>query len=296
MRTIVGRVGSIVDKAAYDFCESFGCFDIAARKKKNFVLLKTLENIDSFEEEQANSLKIMACNLDASAMLIGERTRREKLKDDVIYQRYGIPAINASAFENVLSSKMPAIIRRRGGCFIEIDAAQLREKRQTLGITQSELAKKAGTTKKSIYEHEKANIKASKKIVDRLEAVLGNITVPAAMQMKSLNYEKKSPRNNFETIVAGHFQAIGFETSSVYRAPCNIIAKSVDVTILSEAEEDMKRLEKMIKNMSKFAELAGKPILAVTKEDGEFGIPTISEKDLRTCSEKDIKKIIQNKV
>src|SRR4030042_1217430 len=71
------------------FNNSSTCFDIAA-KKHVLLLLKTLLNVDSFQQEQAKNLKIVSNNLDAHPMIIGLQTRREKLEPGIVYERYDL--------------------------------------------------------------------------------------------------------------------------------------------------------------------------------------------------------------
>ena len=81
MRKIVGKVEAAFEKGGYECREYSGCFDVAARKGKKIVLLKILGNVDSLQESQASSLKIISENLGAMPLVIGENTRKERLRD-----------------------------------------------------------------------------------------------------------------------------------------------------------------------------------------------------------------------
>ncbi len=294
MRDVVKLAESMLETAGYEHCSYFGCFDIAAKKGRKIVLLKVLSNVDSIQEEQANSLKTIAANLEATAIIAGERTRRERLDEDVIYHRFDIPTISTSALENFFMEETePLIARARGGLFAEIDATLLREKRHASGMTQSELAIKAGTTKKTIYEHERANKKASLEIVEAVEKFLGPVSVPLSFETKK-DPAENMPRGRFEISVSRHFRSIGFDTASVYSAPFNIIAKNDGLLVLSEAEEKAEKLERMVGDMMNFSQLSRKPLIAVTREEAELEVPTINEKDFMDCSMRDIRKLIRN--
>jgi len=290
MREIIHRVETALEKADYRFFEFGGCFDIAASKSRSIMLLKILSNIDSVREEQANSLKIMASSIEASAFLVGDKTRREDLDENVIYERFGVPAMTIETLENVLFNDMPVVSRARGGLFAEIDAAALRRRRQEIGLSQKGLADAIGTTKKSIYEHEKSNKKASQEIVEKLEKKLGKVSVSASLCAK--NYEPEKPDGYFESIVSSRLKSIGFETTFVRQAPCNLIAQN-QITILFEAEENKKRLEEAIEGMIKFSQFSKRPVLAVTLEDMELQIPSIRERDLKNYTVNEIQKIVK---
>ena len=293
MREIVSRVESFLEKTGFAYSENRGCFDVAAKKRKNFFILKVLNNVDSIREEQAINLRTISVELGSTAFIVGERTRKEELEKDVIYQRFDIPTLSIDALENIFLHKYrPIVSRKRGGLFVDIDSEMLRKQRQKLGLTQEELAQKAGTTKKSIYEHERQSKKASKELADSLESVLGKVSSPFSFKAKKRI--KNEPKGQFESFVARHFRSIGFETNSVYQAPFNLIAKNEELTILSEAEEKREKIEKMLEEMISFSRLCRKPIIAVTKEETDLEIPTIAEKDLRGYSARDIRKLIRS--
>jgi len=294
MRDAVKLAEGMLESAGYQHCSYFGCFDIAAKKGRKIVLLKVLGNVDSIQEEQANSLKTIAANLDATAIIAGERTRRERLDEGVIYHRFDIPTISTNALENFfMEGAEPLVARARGGLFAEIDARLLRKKRQASGMTQSELASKTGTTKKTIYEHERSNKNASLEIVEAVEKLLGPVSAPLSFETKR-DAAENMPRGRFEISVSGHFRSIGFDTASVYSAPFNIIAKNDGLLVLSEAEERAEKLERMAGDMMSFSQLSRKPLIAVTREEAELEIPTIKEKDFMDCSIRDIRKLIRN--
>ena len=104
------KVTHILEQYDYDYFNYSGCFDIIARKN-DILLLKVLNNIDSFQEEQARNLKILSNNLDASSFLVGAKTRRENLENNIIYERFNIPAVTATTLEHILQSKTPKISR-----------------------------------------------------------------------------------------------------------------------------------------------------------------------------------------
>jgi len=121
----------------------------------------------------------------------------------------------------------------------------------------------------------------------------GHVSVPAALYAEKETAETR-PKGYFEGVVFRRFKSIGFETDLVHQAPFNIIARQQRVLILSEAEESVEKIGRMLEEMINFSKLSNKPIIAVTKEDAELEIPTILESELRTYSSRDIKRIIRN--
>jgi len=103
-------------------CYDSICFDIVAKKinefeklQKSFLFLKILLNIDSIQFQQAKNLKILSNFLDAFACIVGIQTRYEKLKDNIIYERFDLPAFTLGTLKNILlDSEFQYIYRDRG--------------------------------------------------------------------------------------------------------------------------------------------------------------------------------------
>lgn len=282
------QVEELLGENGYEYCEYGGCFDVAARKK-DMLLLKILDNVDSFQEEQANNLKVLSSF--GTAMLVGSHTRRERLSDNIIYDRFDIPTMNIRTLENILHGMLPVIYRFRGGLFAEIDPDSLKSARQQAGLSQSELAEKVGITKKSIYEHESKKLKMLHRNAVRAEKVLKKSIIRPLSTKISYAIES-SPRSRFEGKISKNFRKLGFKTDSVYQSPFNLIAKE-SFSLISDVEEDKKRIERNIPYITKFSRLAMTSAVIITKEEANFDIPAITEKDLAELNMKDIRKLIK---
>lgn len=276
----------------FAYCEYGGCFDIAARRESLF-LVKVLGNIDSFQEEQASNLKILSRELEAKPVLVGLHTRRETLSNNIIYDRFDVPALTPKTFENILNGLFPEICRMRGGLFVEIDSEALREARKSAQMSQSELAGKVGITKKSVYEHESKKMKIVYKHALKLEKVL-KVSMILPLDISADCHAEADPRSVFEVKISRNFRKMGFETGSVYQSPFNMIIKEKGFVLLSGVEEVSKRIEKKIPYISEFSKLAGKSAVIITKEEANFSIPTIVESELGSMRGKDVKRIIKN--
>lgn len=286
-------VESILEKADYDYAGCSGCFDIIARKTDT-LLLKVLENVDSIQKEQAANLKVLAQTLVASPAIIGLWTRRERLCNDIVYDRFDIPTFTPHTLENVLVKDIwPFICRFRGGFFAEIDPDRLRAKREQLGLSQSQLARKAGVTKKNIYEHESKRMPTRYDTVKRLERIVGELSEPLSFWDIEFAIAKTEPRGKFEKSVSKDLERIGFDTNFVYQTPFNIVANTERFLLLSDAEENPRRAEKNEKHLLSFSEITEKPILVVTKTKINMGLPVLEEKELKTMTKKEVMKVVK---
>lgn len=292
------RVGEILERADYEYSEYSGCFDIVA-KKQELLLFKVLENVDSFQEEQASNLKTLSASLAASPALIGLWTRRENLQNNIIYDRFDIPTFTPRTLENILIHEIqPLIYRFRGGFFADVDPQLLREAREDAGFSQSELAEKLGITKKNVYEHEKEMMKARYEVAKRMESLLGNVIM--SIDFTSLAFEEamKEPRTGFEKNISQELKRKGFATSYIHQTPFNIIAKTSDkerFLVFSDAEENARRIEKNEEHMLAFSEITEKPVVVVTKKRMDLEIPVIPADELREMTRRDIVKTLKKR-
>jgi putative transcriptional regulator len=291
---LLRHVEDILDRGGFDYCEyNYGCFDIAARRKFT-LFLKVLDNVDSFQETQANNLKIIAGDVGATIALVGTHTRRETLEDSVLYERFDVPTMSPDTLESIVANDAaPIIYRARGGLFAEIDANKLRKNREKAGLSMSQLAESVGVSKKNIYEHEHESKKAVLDVVEKIEKLIGEITSTAAID-KSYSFEKNQPHDRFETIVSKDLKRIGFSSDLVHQAPFNIVAKEKKIMVLSKADAKARRIEKDAPFMAQLSSVTRVPAVAIANEEMNLDIPSIPEKKLREMQKaRDIRKFIK---
>ncbi|MBI4895598.1 MAG: hypothetical protein HY831_03845 [Candidatus Aenigmarchaeota archaeon] len=288
---LLKRIEKILDERDYVFQEWSGCFDLVARRKDNICLLKVLDNVDSIQETQANNLKMLSHNMSAFTAIIGTHTRREILENDVIYERYGISTMTSSTLSNVLDEKIPNVYRTRGGFFNKIDSEKLRRARKQERLTQKELAYNVGVSKKFIYEHEKNTTLSENNIVIRLEKLLGTSIIDN-IDIEIGNYEDNSPTTLFEKEVCNLLKKMGFSTDTIYQTPFNIIAKE-KIMVLSDAEDNDRKLAKNLPALKSFSEITKKPAIVISNNKIDSQLPTIESQELKDLSIKDLKKIVK---
>ncbi len=113
------------------------CFDLVARREDQLILVKVLANIDSLTSEDAIALQLVAHFFNATPIIIGLRTRRSALSSGVVYKRYGVSTIAPTSLHGIIAErKMPREFIQRGGRFVAIDGAKLREVRLSQKMTK----------------------------------------------------------------------------------------------------------------------------------------------------------------
>jgi len=289
---IISRVEGVLEEGDFSYCHYSGCFDIAASRDFT-IFLKVLDNVDSFQENQAHNLKIISKNFDAAIAVVGTHTRREKLLNSVVYERFDVPAFTPDTFEGIVVNNLfPALYSRRGGLLAEIDPQKLKDGRERAGLTQKKLAEMVGVTKKSIYEHEAGRKKMDAATARKIEKILGDVTDPVVL---SFEYEvaKSAPKNSFEKAVTRDMNKIGLDTDSVCQTPFNILARTENILLLSAVEENERRLKREAEHAAELSRITNVPALGITRKESSIAIPSVTEAELKDMNLKDLRKALK---
>ncbi len=212
-------------------CSRPSCFDFAARKTDNLVLIKVEPVVDSFSQSDSSELTVISECVSAASLLITEKTREKPLEDDTVYLRYNVSAVTPKTFENIVINKTnPLIQAGPGGYYVEIDCETIKRRRQELGFSVGEMAKMIGISRRTLYGYERGMAKASVAAAYNLIWALG---VPVA---KPVNvFEKwKSQRKCIFTkakhVIARHRflrrilrKLAGCRITTVKRAPFDFV-------------------------------------------------------------------------
>lgn len=163
------------------------CFDFAARKSENLILIKVQPDIDNFSSDDSFELKALSECISAAALLVAENTRERPLEDDTVYSRYNISAVSPKTFENIIIRKVnPLIQAGPGGYYVEIDCQAIKRGRQKRGLSVGEMAEMVGISRRTLYGYERGMAKASVAAAYNLIWTLG---VPVA---RTVNVFEKS--------------------------------------------------------------------------------------------------------
>lgn len=278
------------------FLESNTCFDILAKNNERTVYLKIYENIDAIRKEQADELKKLGKVLDAPCLIIGEKTKAFTLRDNTVYFRYEVPAVNANTFEKLLDNLVPEAKYFKGRYIAEISAEDLRKKREDLKLSMKELALKIGVANETLRRFEKGtstSVETAKRIEDELgKGVIKKVDV--------LNYRPKLEEVD-ETPgerLLEKVHNLGVKLALFEHAPFNAFGEKETELFISSGKRK-NDLAKKAFELKKTTAMLKKDSLIVTKEykhNSIDGIPIINEDDLETISKfRDLKKLIHER-
>ncbi len=233
---LIQEVTSTLEKAGFDLSSQCdvrpSCFDLVARKGKQLILVKVLANIDALTREDAMALQTIAHFFNATPLIVGKKTRRGILDGGVVYKRYGVSSIAPTSLGQIIEEqRMPREFIQRGGRFVAIDGAKLKDVRLTQKMTQEELASCVEVSTRAILAYEKDEMDISTDVAERLEHVLEtDLIIPIdvlseRLVSKPLTVQQSVDIPDLERRVNEFFERLGMQVLWTDRAPFHVAAK-----------------------------------------------------------------------
>lgn len=295
---LINKIVNSLLSNKYQVLVSQGAFDIAA-KREELMLVKSMLNADSLNEEQALSLRSISYFLSAHPVVVSVKTNRIFLDDEIVYSRFKLPLVTPTLFENLLGQdEVITMNSSKGKHTLDIDADALRERRKQFGFTLEELAKLIGISKKALYEIEKKRVNPSEDTVRKLETRL-KVELAKPFELPSVNQPTYlKPKNEFQHKVSDEIKRIGIDNSSVYSAPFEIVGKEKFsiITTLSKNSTKIKKEAGMVKKISRMFLTKAMFVAKSSKEKNIQGVPVLLESQLpKIESTKELSEIIEDR-
>ncbi|MDX1798648.1 MAG: helix-turn-helix domain-containing protein [Candidatus Lokiarchaeia archaeon] len=213
---IIQRIDGLLKKANYETLAlgSFAttknkfCFDLLARKDDLIFSVKIFPNIDNLNQDIIRDIKSLSLILKSKPLLIGVRNRYQKLEDNTIYVREGLPFITLNTFENILNDNYPHILARRGGGVVFLDGTLMKTLREKHSITRKELSEILGVTKRTICSYENESMRPSEKIAKKILEILDNNALCKKINVFGWSIHNEIEENEiFEEHELSHFES-----------------------------------------------------------------------------------------
>jgi putative transcriptional regulator len=258
-------------------CSRPSCFDFAARKDDETILVKVHSDVDTFSAQSARELKVIAGRVSAASLIISQQTHGKPLEDDTVYSRNRIFVVTEKTIRNIaLQTANPLIYAGPGGYSVEVDGELVEKRRKELGLSIGKLAAMIGVSRRTLYGYERGMAKASVKSAYKLAETLG---VPVAKPINVL--ERTGKQRQCLLIKARHaivcrgllqkvFRKFAFcDISPVYRAPFDFVMnvpKGKDVIVGGVAVHGERNLDKrMAEIVSVCSVIRARPVLITEK-------------------------------
>jgi len=198
------------------------CYDFLVKKHNLVFIVKVFSNIDNINEDILEGIKLLSKLLKSKPLLIGMKNRYQKLEDNTIYIREGLPFINISTLEKILREGLyPYILARRGGGVVFLDGDIMKELREEKKISRKELSDQIGVTKRTLCSYESENMRPSMEIAEKIGELLGsnsfirNIDVldwHFKFDFEKLTIEKEKELSPFEEHLRDIIEDIGIKS------------------------------------------------------------------------------------
>ncbi len=256
---LISRVVEILKEAGFivsSRCEARS-FDLAARREEITLLAKILHNIDGISEEVARSIKRVAFCLLASPIVVGERRGASFLEDDVIYYRYGIPAVNTHTLNDYfVEDAQPYVYSATGGLYVNIDGEVMKGARERKDFSLGDVAAELGISRRSVSKYEESGMSTTIDIALKLEEIL-NMMLIEPLELLKREFEKPFPSDvsragveeaasSLERYILSIMEEIGFEIFTTAHAPFSAVS-------LSQSLREDERV-KILTGISKYTE------------------------------------------
>jgi putative transcriptional regulator len=226
---ILNDAGFIVSRR----CETRS-FDLAARRSEITLLAKIMRNIDGLNEDVAKSIKRAAFCLLASPLVVGERTGASFLEDDVVYHRYGIPALNPHTLYDYFAEGIePCVYSATGGVYVNIDGAAMKVAREKKDLSLGDIASELGVSRRSISKYEEGGMSATIDLALKLEEILDTSLIAP---LEFLNKDQEGPppevlstrveeaTSDLERHILRAMEKMGFEIFTTAYAPFSAVS------------------------------------------------------------------------
>jgi len=269
------------------------------------LIIKVLTNVDAFSKPVANELKTLTKFLEASPLLIGEKSGAGEIEDDVIYLRHGVPIISKGTFDNLFLGGVPPLMYASpGGFYVRLDTDIIRMAREKKKISLGTLAEIAGVSRRAIQMYEEG-MSAMIDVAVRLENFLGE---PVVLPIDPFSYASETPDEeiefdmfeDFEKNVFAKLNEIGYRVVPILRCPFNALTKDKKTLILTGVERYAMSLVKkahIVTNLSKVTEKHSVFFVDYSEKQNLEGTPLISIGELKKINdpEKIVELILERK-
>ena len=317
--TVIEQINSLLKKANYETfslgrfstTKSKFCFDLLVKKDDVIFSVKVFPNIDNLNPDIVNDIKSLSLILKSKPLLIGIRNRYQKLEDNTIYIRNGLPFITLNTLENILLNNIyPYILARRGGGVVFINGDLMKELREQHAITRKELSEKLGITKRTVSSYENESMRPSEEMAQKIFTILENSDL-----FKKINIFKWNIKNDmgdkeisegielseFESHIEGIIKDIGLSSYwykkgsipfkvSLFSSLENGESGGFYPLFSAISEEKSKVIENNINCLKMFNELFHKTALYII--DNNVKIPgLITSKDIHIVKIKNLEQV-----
>jgi len=294
---LLGEVRDTLVKAGFYVSKLYSIrsigFDLVARRDNSLLIIKVLTNIDAISDDVAQELRTLSALLKGCPLLIGKRSGTGILRDNVVYDRFGIQTITSETFRlHLLEGMPPEVYAAPGGLYVNLDQDKIKQLRTEENISLGSFARSLKVSRRTVQMYEDG-MNASVEVAIRIENSLGaNITTPVdILKPQTLKKEVKSASletegfQKFQREIFSILEHVGYKVIPLEKAPFEAVSqdkKKILLTCVDEYNKKLLRKAQVISSISKITERHA--VLIIDKDINKTsieGTPLIVKKELK---------------
>ncbi|MCX8196512.1 MAG: helix-turn-helix domain-containing protein [Acidilobaceae archaeon] len=231
--TLYKTIGAVYDNVSdfavleYPRSSSRRSIDMTIRLRDGRIsLLKVVGDLARFTRAEAEELKLVASALNASSLVIAERTGEEELLDDVAYEKHGVNVVTPTSLERALENERIYVYQSGDVLKVRVNSEELRKRRSERGMSLGELAHELGVSRKAVYEYERGTMDPSVERGEKLLELFGEeVLLPIDLFAAEKEEGRVEPDTPEEAAIADLLARLGFRVAHAKRAALDIAAK-----------------------------------------------------------------------
>jgi putative transcriptional regulator len=212
-------------------CSRPSCFDFAARRGNETVLVKLYSDVDAFSRLDSHEVRVIAGRVSAVPLLVSNETHGKPLEDDTVYSRYSVCVVTGKTLRNIVfRTGYPLVNAGPGGYFVEVNGGLIERKRKEMGLSIGKLATMVGVSRRTLYGYERCMAKASVSSAYNLAKVLGVPVAKPVNILKKIEQQRECLLLKAKRALAGRvllyrvFRKFAFcDISAVQKAPFDFV-------------------------------------------------------------------------
>lgn len=294
---LLGEVRDTLIKAGFYVSELYTMrpigFDLVARRDNSLLIIKVLTNIDAMSEDVAMELRKLSILLKGCPLLIGQRSGTGILREDVVYDRFGIQAITSETLKTHLLEGMPLeVYAAPGGLYVNLDQDKIKKLRMEQNISLGSFARSLKVSRRTVQMYEEG-MNASIQIALRIEGSLGtNVTVPIDILKHQTPKKEVEPASietegfrKFQREIFSILEHVGYKVILLERAPFEAVSQDKKKILLTCVDEYNKKLLRKAQAVSNISKVTERHAVLITDKDVHKtsieGTPLIVKKELK---------------
>ncbi len=217
---IIFNVMEALKKENYDFIY-FGLptIDFYAEKGERKLIIKVYYDALALKKEIADEIKILSMYLESLPVVVAEKLK-EKLKDDIVYERYDLIVLSPRTFEKFLRKEIFVVKKQGRDLIVILNESKFKEKLENASL--KEIADKIGVSRSTIVKYKIGKANPSIDTALKLAEIFGfDIFKTVSEYAKEKLNIVKEP----EEILAKKLKDLGFNVYEIKRFCANILLK-----------------------------------------------------------------------